>query len=130
MRIGFDLDGVLTRSRRYNPDIKIPWWLFLGLIFVKPNKKIVSFLKNLDERDIIIVSARPGRLKSLTRLWLRFYKIPFHNLFCVGLGKDARERKLKVIKQMKVKKFFDDDPKTVNFLRKFGINAKFPQGAS
>jgi len=131
----FDLDGVLTRNGRYNPNKKLPWGLFLGLIFAKPNKKIVSFLKNLDERDIIIVSARPVQLKRLTELWLRFHKIPCHKLFCVGLGRGAEERKLRVIerviKQMKMKieevEVIDDDLKTVELLRNYGFNARLPK---
>ena len=128
MRVGFDLDGVLTRSRRYNPDIKLPWPFFLGLIFVKPNKKITE---NLDERDIII-SARPRQLKRLTELWLRVHKIPCHNLFCVGLGKDAKKRKLRVIEgvikqmKMKVEEVIDDDQPTVEYLKEHGINARLP----
>ncbi|MDP2864382.1 MAG: hypothetical protein Q8N73_01850 [bacterium] len=128
----YDLDGVLTQIGRYNPDIKLPWWVFLGLIFVKPNKKIVSFLKNLDERNIIIVSARPWQLKRLTELWLRFHKIPCHNLFCVGLGKDAKKRKLRVIERvikqmkMKVEEVIDDNQPTVEYLKKHGINARLP----
>lgn len=128
----YDLDGVLTPIGRYNPDIKLPWWVFLGLIFVKPNKKIVSFLKNLDERNIIIVSARPRQLKRLTELWLRFHKIPCHSLFCVGLGKDAKKRKLRVIERvikqmkMKVEEVIDDNQPTVEYLKEHGINARLP----
>ena len=128
----FDFDGVLTRSPRHNPEIKLPWWVFLGLIFVKPNIKIISFLKDLDERNIVIVSARPWQLKRLTELWLRFHKIPYHNLFCIGLGKDAKKRKLRVIERvikqmkMKVEEVIDDDQPTVEYLKEYGINARLP----
>jgi len=127
MRVGFDLDGVLTPIGRYNPNKKLAWWLFLGLIFIIPNKKMVELLRNLAKQSIIIIiSARPERLKILTILWLRLHKIPFHNLFCVGLGKDANQRKLDVIKLMKIGKFFDDNPETVEYLKEYGINARLP----
>jgi len=133
----FDFDGVLTRSRRYNPDIKLPWWLFLWLIFVMPNKKMIKILRNLDRRDIvIIISARPEELKIWMKIWLkiwfRFLKIPDRNLFCVGLGKDAKKRKLRVIERvikqmkMKVEEVIDDDQPTVEYLKEHGINARVP----
>ena len=75
------------------------------------------------ERDIIIVSARPKQLEGLTRRWLRYHKIPFSNLFCVGLEKGVSQRKLEVINQMGIKRFIDSDEKIVNFLRENFINA-------
>jgi len=128
MRVGFDLDGVLNGLGQFNTNLKLPWLFFVGLIFIRPNKKAVKVLKELDERDIIIVSARPRQLEGLTKACFRFYKVPFHNLFCVGgLGKDAKEQKLEVIKQMKIEKFIDNDPEIVKFLQENGINAMFPQ---
>ena len=59
MIIGCDIDGVLTSvSVRIN--FKLPWWLFSGLIFIMPNKKVVEILRK--ERDIMIVSARPKKI--------------------------------------------------------------------
>jgi hypothetical protein len=122
-RIGLDLDGVLNGLGWFNTDIKLPWWLFIGLIFVRPNKKVIKGLKKLDERDIVIVSARPKKLEGLTRAWLRFHKIPFSHLFCVGLGKGVEQRKLETLNRLEIQLFIDDDKKTVEFLCRRGINA-------
>jgi uncharacterized HAD superfamily protein len=124
MIIGCDIDGVLTSvSVRIN--FKLPWWLFSGLIFIRPNKKVVEILKK--ERDIIIVSARPQKLEGLTKKWLRFHGIPFHNLFCVGNGKGIGQRKLEIINRMGIEKFIDDDKGIVDFLLQSSVNAHLAQ---
>jgi len=127
-RIGVDLDGVfiLPRVGWFNTDLKLPWWIFLGLIFVRPNRKAVEILKKLDERDIIFVSARPKELENWTIRSLRFYKVPFSHLFCVGLGKGVAQRKLEVIRRMGIEKFIDNDEEVVNFLRNNSIDAHLP----
>jgi len=127
VRIGSDIDGVLTSISRYNPNIKLPWWIFLPLIFVRPNERMVKLIRNLSKRDVvIIVSARPERLEGLTRAWLRFYKIPFYSFYCVGLGRNVEQRKLKIIQKEKIKLFIDNDAETVDFLKEHGINARLP----
>jgi len=124
MIVGSDLDGVLTSvSVRIN--FKLPWWLFSGLIFVRPNKKVVEILRK--EQDIVIVSARPQKLEGLTKKWLRFYGIPFHNLFCVGNGKGVGQRKLEIINRMGIEKFIDDDKEIVDFLLQNSVNAHLVQ---
>jgi len=124
MAVGSDLDGVLTSvSVRIN--FELPWWLFPGLIFVRPNKKVVEILSK--ERDIVIVSARPQKLEGLTKKWLRFHRIPFHSLFCVGNGKGVGQRKLEIINRMGIEKFIDDDKGIVDFLLRNSVNAHLVQ---
>lgn len=132
MIIGVDLDGVLTTIGLYNIKTKLPWWCAFWLILVKPNKKMVEILRNWQEKDneIIIVSARPKQLEAMTRWWLKKHQIPFTQLFFVGKGRRVVERKFKIIQKMGIEYFVDDDPRIVNSLRKFGVNARFPQGAS
>jgi len=124
MVIGCDIGGVLT-SVSVRTDFKLPWWLFFGLIFVRPNKKVVEILRK--ERDIIIVSAMPQKLEGLTKKWLRFYKIPFRSLFCVGNEKGVGQRKLEIINRMGIEKFIDNDKGIVDFLLQNSVNAHLVQ---
>jgi len=125
-----DLDGTLTLTPTglYNSYRKFPWWVFLGLIFVRPNEKMIEVLRGFTRNGdrIIILSARPPQLEGLTKWWLKIHRIPFNQLFLVGKEEGVAERKLEIIKKMKVKEFFDDDPEIVDFLKGEGINAKLP----
>ena len=130
--IGVDLDGVLTTIGLYNTETKLPWWCALWLILVKPNKKMAEIVRGWQEKnnEIVIVSSRPRQLEAITRWWLKKHQISFSQLFFVGKGKGVAERKFEIIQKIGIECFVDDDPRTVNFLRRFGVNARFPQGAS
>jgi len=119
MKIGIDLDGIITPVGFINPDLKLPSWLYALLIpvvlMVTPNKK--EELKKIAlNNEIIIISARPQGIKNLTEKWLRFHKIPFDKIYCVGFGKGTKQRKLKIIKQENIELFIDNDERTTNFL--------------
>lgn len=132
MIIGVDLDGVLTTIGLYNTETKLPWWCAIWLILVRPNKKMAEIVRRWQGKDnkIIIISSRPKQLEAITRWWLKKHQIPFTQLFFVGKGKGVAERKFKVIQKMEIEYFVDDDPRIVNSLRRLGVNARFPQGAS
>jgi uncharacterized HAD superfamily protein len=129
--IGVDLDGTITNNNWYKGKTKLPWWFIaLGLEFLEPfvwpRKEIVDNLRNraeLNNDKIIIISLRPKELEYLTRRVLLKYKIPFHQLHLVGVGKGGEERKLKIIKNIGIEYYFDDDLDTVTFLRRNGIKA-------
>ena len=129
MKIGYDLDGTVSSSTLYNPSIRLPWWLFFSLspafLLSRPNKKAVKTLWEARERgdEIIIISARPPQFAALTKKWLQLYKIPYHNIFCVGFGKGTKQRKLEVIQKEKIQVFFDDDKRVVSFLKQNFIKA-------
>lgn len=129
--VGVDCDGTLTRITFFNPSVKLPWWLFLFLIFlvfIPPKKEVVERLRKVEKDGgrIIIVSARPKQLTGLSRVCLRIYKVPYAKVFCVGFGKDTKNRKLDVIKKESINAFFDDDGKLVVFLTEQSVNASGP----
>ncbi len=126
--VGIDLDGTITRIALRNPNIRLPWWLFYILVplvlVLRPNKLVVKKLQTIKERGckIIIITARPIQLEGLIRKWLVSYCVPFDNLFCVGFGKGAEERKLKVINDEDVEIFIDNNKRCRDFLKNNSVN--------
>jgi len=127
--IGIDLDGTISRVGFYNPSIRLPHWWFVFLVplilFLSPKKNIVNKLKGVKEKgdNIIIISARPAWSEDLTKIWLRFHKVPFDKIYCVGFGKGTKQRKLAVIREEKIEQFFDDNKYLVEFLSHSSIKA-------
>ena len=128
-----DVDGTVTLPGLCNSYTKLPWWCGLWLIFVPPNKRMVKLLRSWQEKgDIIIfISARPKQLKGLTKLWFKIHRVAFNQLFLVGKGEGFEQRKLEIIQELeiqgkKIGLFIDDNPGTVKFLQKLGINARLP----
>ena len=129
MIVGADLDGTLTLTSLNNfKDSKLPWWCATWLILVRPNKKMITILREFARKGntIIIVSARPKQLKGLTKLWLKIHQVPFDKVRLVNKGNGIEKRKLEIIREMKVEEFFDDDTPTVKYLKEHGINARLP----
>lgn len=124
MKIGVDLDGTISKLGFYNPSMRLPWGLFIVLVplvlLIFPRKKALDKLKELKilGHRIIIISARPPWAAAITTKWLKFHKVPFDEVFCVGFGKGTRDRKLEVIKKQEIHFFFEDDAAMVNFLNK------------
>ena len=127
MKIGVDLDGTISRLGLYNPSLRLPGWLFFLLfplvVLISPNKKRIEKLRELKNKgdEIIVISARPAGVAGLTESWLKFHKVPFDKLFCVGFGKGTKQRKLEVIKKEGVGWFFDDDKRLVEFFNQNSI---------
>jgi hypothetical protein len=126
MKIGIDLDGVITPLGLINPSLKLPRWLYVFIIpiilLMVPDKK-EELKKIAKNHEIIIISARPEWSQNLTESWLRYHKISFKKLYCLGFGKGTKERKLKLIKKEKIQIFVDDDRKIIDFLNGNSINA-------
>ncbi len=114
---GCDIDGVLT-SVPFKCKLNLPWWLFICLYFIKANKDMVQMLRKWkDSQDkIILISARPERLRRLTESWLKKHNIPYDQLFLIGLEKGVKHRKLKVIKEQKTKMFIEDNQEIIEHL--------------
>lgn len=129
MKIGIDLDGTITRVALYNPNIRLPWWLFWLLAFpisaLGPNKLVIEKLQTMREQGckIIIITARPIQLEKLTRKWLVSNHVPFDELFCVGFGKGTKERKLKIIRGKDVAIYIDGDKGCRDFLERNSVKA-------
>jgi uncharacterized HAD superfamily protein len=127
--IGVDLDGVITPLGLWNPSIRLHWSFFLILVplvfFLKPSKTTVEELRNIQKEGltIIIVSARPRQVKSLTEMYLRFHKVPFEKVVCIGPGKGTKERKLETAKNENVVIFVDDNGRIVSFFLENGVKA-------
>lgn len=123
MKIGVDCDGVLTPFA-YAAE-KFPWCLRFPIIFIPVRRTMTEIVKKWAKSgdEIFIVSARPRELTGLTKLWFWLHWIPFHHVFCVGLGEGIEKRKLEVIRREGIERFFDDDEHTVEFLRENGIRA-------
>ena len=114
MKIGSDIDGILTFSAR----LAIPWWIS-GLLapfsfLLPPNKEMVEFLKKMSEKhEIFIISSRPKFLTKATRRWVRKHEIPHSQVYCVG----GKNKKIKTIKENNISIFFDDRPEIKKLLK-------------
>ena len=126
MKIGIDLDGVISTFKFLNPSIKLPQWFYLPLSFLcfllPPNftkRKILQLLS--ENNEIIVVSARPKWFEFSTKLWLKFWRIPVDSVHCVGFGKGTKERKLKVLREEGINVFIEDDKRIIQFLSRHSI---------
>jgi hypothetical protein len=128
--IGVDLDGTLSGAGLWNPSLTLPWWLFIFLVpmvfFMRPDAKAVRKINEMKDRGhkVIIISARPPWARAMTIRWLRLYRVPFDEVFCVGFGKGTGKRKLELIKREKIMHFFDDSRKIVEFLNHNSVEAE------
>lgn len=129
MKVGADLDGVISLFPFYNPRFRLPNWLFIFLVpflsISPPKRKTLKALATMKAagKEVIIITARPPWSRSLTERWLNFHKVPFDELFCVGFGPGTRERKIEVIEREGVKRYIDDDRGLVDSLKKSRIRA-------
>ncbi len=126
--IGIDLDGFLTRLT-VNTNFKIPdvvYFLalnFLSFFLGKRDENIVkvNFWKKKGYK-IVLISARPEILRKTTERWLLVNGISVNEIVLVGSG-EIKEKKLEALKKRGIAIYYDDNLKTVNFLRQNGINA-------
>jgi hypothetical protein len=126
MKIGIDLDGVITSIGFINPSLKLPRWLYIFLVpiilLMIPDKK-EELERVAANHEIIIISARPKWSQNLTESWLRYHKISFKKLYCVGFGKGTKQRKLKVIEKEGIEFFVDNDSRVTKFLNGNSVKA-------
>ncbi len=129
MKVGVDLDGIISRAGLYNPSLRLPSWLFIFLVplvlLMTPNKRVIAGLKEIENsgHQIIIISARPSWMTELSERWLKRHGVPYNEIFCVGFGKGTKLRKLETIKREKIELFFDDNDRIVEFLNQNFIGA-------
>jgi len=126
MKIGIDLDGVITSIGFINPSLKLPRWLYIFLVpiilLMIPDKK-EELERVAANHEIIIISARPKWSQNLTESWLRYHKISFKKLYCVGFGKGTKQRKLNVIEKEGIEFFVDNDSRVTKFLNGNSVKA-------
>ncbi len=111
MIIGIDIDGTITKFPKIKPKWwcrKLPWYFYLGLFLVPPRKEVVDFIRirKLNGDKIVLISARPKKMKRITEIYLKKHKIPYDKIFLVGL-KDIKKRKEKIIKIEKVEIYIE-----------------------
>jgi len=127
LKIGIDLDGVITSIGLLNPSVKLPRWLYIFIVpivlLIVSNQK-EELRKIAANHTIIIISARPHWCKNLTEKWLRYHQIPFDKLYCVGFGKGTKQRKLRVIERENIDVFVDDNRRIIKFLNRNGNSVK------
>lgn len=131
MIIGSDLDGTITPYSFYDSDAKfpLPWWLACFLVpvilFSKPKKAVVEKMRLMAAQGykFIIVTRWPNQFFRFIKWLLMRHRVPFAGLFCVGFGKGADERKLKVIREEKVDIFVDSSRRFVRFLKRNSVQA-------
>ena len=117
--LGLDLDNTLTFRTR---GLKLPWWCFGLLIpfltLLPPNRLILNMLREFRKSGgkVIIISSRPRFFIKFSELWLRYYKVPYHKIRCVGFM-HRNQRKLQAIRRENIKCFIDDDYTTRDFLK-------------
>lgn len=121
------MDGVITPIGLLNPSVKLPQWLYIFLIpiFLLTTINRQKLLKEIAaNHQIIIVSARPAWCQKLTKKWLRYHKVQFDKLYCIGFGKGTKKRKLKIIEEENIKVFVDDNKRIREFLNQNGNSLK------
>lgn len=125
MKWAVDLDGTVTSVGFINPSVRLPQWLYILLVPIillmfPTNREALRKLKARGH-EIIIISARPRWCQNLTRIWLKYHRIQFAKLYCVGFGKGTKQRKLQIIEREEIEIFVDNDRKITKFLRKHSI---------
>lgn len=125
LKIGVDLDGVITPFKFINPSIKLPQVIYILLapisLLVPPaNKAALQQLKK-QGHVIIIVSARPWWFHRITESWLKLHKVTFDKLYCIGFGKGTKRRKLKIIEKEHIEIFIEDDKRIRDFLAQSSV---------
>jgi len=125
--IGFDLDGTITKlSGSFIAKLKIPSWIIcFALKLLRPtiNKNILSLIKEYKNqgKKVIVVTSRPISSEIITKKHLR--KIPFDELYFVNSGPEAWKRKVRLVRSLGIKIFYDNDERVTRELKKAGIKA-------
>jgi len=88
---------------------------------LKKGVKKIIIKKKKERKRIIIITRRPSLAAWITKIQLRFYGVPFDIIRFVGPHKGHNERKLKIIKDMGIKVFYDNDPIVIKFFSEKGI---------
>jgi uncharacterized HAD superfamily protein len=123
----FDLDGTITINSGYGvSEINVPWIvLWVILFFYKPgiNHKVIKIINNAKEENnkIIIITARPEKLRKITEKYLFINNIYFDEIFFVGPGKNSSLRKLEIIDKTSFPLFFENNKKIIEEGERRGI---------
>ena len=142
MRIGFDLDGVLCDidhvglhlMNKLTPkeEEKAEYYYY------RQRTRLLNPEDFLNDGDVYyIITARHLPLYNITKAWCDKYTPKYKGLYLVGgtpwykrpdnddrdpytksYGEEANEAKVKLINELQLDVYIDDNPKTVEYLRK------------
>jgi hypothetical protein len=128
-----DIDGVLSNaaSRQHYLEEPIPDWEgFFDACGEDPIIEEMHRLLDLLDRDLVIVllTARPARVRPMTHRWLRHYDFRWHLLVMRPWGDylSARAFKRESVRDLRTQGYelalaFEDDPRNVDMFRSEGI---------
>jgi uncharacterized HAD superfamily protein len=124
----FDLDGTITENGGYGvSEINIPWiilWILLSFYKPKINQKVIQIINNTkkENKKVIIITARPEKLKRITEKYLFKNNVYFDEIFFVGTGKDSFSKKIEIISKKDSSLFFENNEKNIEKAKKRKIN--------
>ena len=147
IKIGIDLDGVIINKPFFIPKTLIEWlyrarhnhgkkyrfpkskievWLRKAShywLLRPPMKKNLQAIREMAKKkniQIYIISGRYNFLKEKTKQWSKKHKINglFKNIFLNTKNQQPHLFKEKMAKKLGLGYYFDDDPITVNYLKK------------
>lgn len=112
--IGYDMDGTIVE--------KTPEWVWkFGFIIGNIVRMFFPVKAIPSAKDFIIVSGRPKRDFVFTWLWLKIHKIKPRKIFLTG---DLTSRKkVALVKELKLFKFYDDDENVIKALQGSGVDS-------
>jgi uncharacterized HAD superfamily protein len=136
MKIGFDIDGVLTTTDYTHISVGGVNFLFDLMQKYFPTVLEFWFLKNTkckdgieiarqisQENEVFVITARPKELMEVTEKWLKTKgQIKCKSLYHVDLF-DTAQKKLEIAKELGLDVFVDDTLKNVETMRAGGIKA-------
>ncbi len=124
----FDLDGTITENSGYGvSEINVHWvflWLFLFFYKPKINQNVIKIINNAkkENKKIIIITARPEKLRRITEKYLFKNNVYFDEIFFVGNGKNSFLRKIEIIIKKDSSLFFENNEKNIKEAEKRKIN--------
>ena len=133
----FDLDGVLADAAARQHFIKGPrpdWESFFSASSEDPLREEVAALLGLlsPELTIVLLTARPARIGTLTMDWLTHYELRWDLLVmrCDGDRRSAQSFKQEAVRQLQgrgldLKLCVEDDLRNVEMFRAEGLTALY-----
>ncbi len=119
-KIGYDLDGVIAPRR-------LGWWMDLCWWIALPFGSFIAHYrlgkpKLTPPEKAVIITGRAGQEYGETLRWLKQHGIKNKLYMNIGNYRPDIQRsinwKVQMINALKITQFYDDDPKTIEVLRK------------
>lgn len=124
----FDLDGTITTNGGYGiSEIKIPWWILSFIFFFytpKINQEVVKLINSAKEekKEIIIITARPEKLRKITEKYLQKNNVYFDKIFFTNPGPNSSSRKIDIILKNSPCTLFENNRETIKKAKENNIS--------